>query len=66
MPVISAAIVNTMPYNFAHLPAVSVPCGFSDGLPVGLQLAGGPFADALVLRAAFAYEQATDWHRQRP
>ncbi len=66
VPVISAAIVNTMPYNFAHLPAVSVPCGFSDGLPVGLQLAGSPFADALVLRAAFAYEQATDWHRQRP
>ena len=64
--VISAAIVNTMPYNFSHLPAVSVPCGLVDGLPVGLQLAGGPFDDARVLRAAHAYEQATDWHRQRP
>ena len=66
VPVISAAIVNTMPYNFSHLPAVSVPCGMVDGLPVGLQLAGGPFDDARVLRAAHAYEQATDWHRQRP
>lgn len=66
VPVINAAIANTMPYNFAHLPAVSVPCGFADGLPVGLQLAGGPFDDAKVLRAAHAYEQATDWHRQRP
>ncbi len=66
VPVIMAAITNTMPYNFAHLPAVSVPCGFAGGLPVGLQLAGGPFDDARVLRAAHAYEQATDWHTRRP
>jgi Asp-tRNA(Asn)/Glu-tRNA(Gln) amidotransferase A subunit family amidase len=66
MPMIMAAIINTMPYNFAHLPAVSVPCGFAGGLPVGLQFAGGPFDDARVLRAAHAYEQATDWHTRRP
>jgi aspartyl-tRNA(Asn)/glutamyl-tRNA(Gln) amidotransferase subunit A len=66
VPTIMAAISNTMPYNFAHLPAVSVPCGFARGLPVGLQFAGGPFDDARVLRAAHAYEQATDWHVRRP
>jgi Asp-tRNA(Asn)/Glu-tRNA(Gln) amidotransferase A subunit family amidase len=66
VPVIMAAVVNTMPYNLAHLPAVSVPCGSADGLPVGLQLAGGPFDDARVLRAAHAYEQSTHWHERRP
>ena len=48
-------------------PAISVPCGFSDtGLPIGLQLAGKPFDELTVLRAAHAYEQATDWHTRRP
>ncbi len=57
----------TRPYNISGTPAVSVPCGFSeDGLPVGLQLAGRPFDEATVLRAAYAYEQATDWRRRRP
>ena len=55
------------PYNITGFPAISVPCGFSDaGLPIGLQLAGRPFDEVTVLRAANAYEQATDWHRQRP
>jgi aspartyl-tRNA(Asn)/glutamyl-tRNA(Gln) amidotransferase subunit A len=54
---------NTMPFNIAGLPAISLPCGFdSSGLPIGLQIAGGPFQEALVLRAARAYEAATDWH----
>ncbi|MEZ5407626.1 MAG: amidase [Acidimicrobiales bacterium] len=66
LPVINAAIANTMPYNFAHLPAISVPCGFADGMPVGLQLAGAPFDDLRVLQAAHAYEQSTTWHLQRP
>lgn len=57
----------TRPYNITGFPAISVPCGFSDeGLPIGLQLAGRPFDDQTVLRAAHAYEQATDWHRRRP
>jgi aspartyl-tRNA(Asn)/glutamyl-tRNA(Gln) amidotransferase subunit A len=53
--------------NWLGLCAVSVPCGFcSDGLPVGLQLIGKPFDEARILRLAFAYEQATDWHRHTP
>jgi aspartyl-tRNA(Asn)/glutamyl-tRNA(Gln) amidotransferase subunit A len=64
--VINATVANTLPYNLAHLPAVSLPCGFVDGLPVGLQLAGAPFDDVRVLRAALAYEQSTDWHSRRP
>ena len=57
----------TRPYNITGFPAVSVPCGFSRaGLPIGLQLAGRPFEDGTVMRAAHAYEQATDWSRRRP
>lgn len=57
----------TMPFNIAGIPAISLPCGFSgEGLPIGLQIAGRPFDEATVLRAAFAYECATDWHRRAP
>ena len=57
----------TRPYNISGTPAITVPCGFSQaGMPIGLQLAGRPYDDATVLRAAHAYEQATDWHRRRP
>jgi len=57
----------TRPYNLNGFPAITVPCGFSkNGLPVGFQLAGKPFDEAMVLRAAFAYEQATEWHQRRP
>ena len=57
----------TNPLNFLGVPAISVPCGFTgDGLPVGLQLAGHWWAEETVLRAAHAYEQATDWHKRRP
>ena len=55
------------PVNVAGLPAVSVPCGFDRaGLPIGLQLIGRPFDEATVLRAARAFERATDWHERRP
>jgi len=55
----------TMPFNLAGLPAVSFPCGFStEGLPVGMQVAGKPFEEATVLRVAHAYQQLTDWHRR--
>ncbi|MSQ06028.1 MAG: Asp-tRNA(Asn)/Glu-tRNA(Gln) amidotransferase GatCAB subunit A [Dehalococcoidia bacterium] len=55
------------PYNITGFPAISVPCGFSDaGLPMGLQLAGRPFDELTVLRAAHAYQQATQWHLRRP
>ena len=57
----------TRPYNITGFPAVSAPCGFSrDGMPIGLQLAGRPYEDGMVLRAARAYEQATEWHQRRP
>jgi aspartyl-tRNA(Asn)/glutamyl-tRNA(Gln) amidotransferase subunit A len=56
----------TIPANLAGLPCISVPCGFSDGLPVGLQIMGRPFAEGTLLRVAYAFEQATDFHRQRP
>ncbi|MDR7481544.1 MAG: amidase [Armatimonadota bacterium] len=57
----------TSVFNIAGLPAISVPCGFSPGgLPLGLQLAGRPFADGLVLAVAWAYEQATGWTGRRP
>ena len=58
--------VCTVPASVAGLPAVSVPCGLSEGLPVGLQLIGPPMAEAALLRTAHAYEQATPWHRLRP
>jgi Asp-tRNA(Asn)/Glu-tRNA(Gln) amidotransferase A subunit family amidase len=55
-------IRNTNPLNLLGVPAISVPCGFTEsGLPIGLQLAGRWWDEAAVLRAAFAYEQASDW-----
>ena len=56
----------TIPVSLAGVPAISVPCGFADGLPVGLQIIGKPFDGAAVLRAAHAYECRTDHHQRRP
>ena len=56
----------TRPCNYTGLPAISVPCGFVDGLPVGLMLVGRPFDERTLLQAAHAYEQSTSWHEQRP
>jgi aspartyl-tRNA(Asn)/glutamyl-tRNA(Gln) amidotransferase subunit A len=62
-----AGIRNTAPFNILGLPAISIPCGFTAaGLPVGLQITGGPFAETTVLALAHAYEQATEWHKRRP
>ena len=65
--------VNRTPYllttvpSLANIPALAVPCGFSEeGLPLSLQIAGRPFDEATVLRAGHAYEQATEWHTRRP
>jgi Asp-tRNA(Asn)/Glu-tRNA(Gln) amidotransferase A subunit family amidase len=58
---------NTRPFNVWGLPAISVPCGLtSTGLPIGLQIAAAPWRDDLVLRLAYAYEQATEWHLREP
>jgi aspartyl-tRNA(Asn)/glutamyl-tRNA(Gln) amidotransferase subunit A len=58
---------NTRPFNYLGLPAISVPCGFDpNGCPIGLQIAGRPFAEARVLKVADAYQRDTDWHARRP
>lgn len=58
---------NTRPFNVWGIPTISVPCGFTkDGLPIGLQLAAAPWRGIVLLQAAYAYEQATEWHKQRP
>jgi aspartyl-tRNA(Asn)/glutamyl-tRNA(Gln) amidotransferase subunit A len=58
---------NTRPFNVWGIPTISVPCGFTkDGLPIGLQLAAAPWREDVVLQAANAYEQATDWHKKMP
>ena len=60
----TAALLSlTMPFNLAGLPAISFPCGFTaTGLPIGLQVVGKPFEEAMILRIAHAYQQLTDWH----
>ena len=58
--------VFTLSMNLAGICGASVPCGFADGLPIGLQLMGAAFDEPTVLRVAYAYEQATEWHRMSP
>ena len=56
---------NTRPFNVWGLPAISLPCGFTqNGLPIGLQIAGPHWREDMVLRVAYAYEQATAWHKR--
>jgi aspartyl-tRNA(Asn)/glutamyl-tRNA(Gln) amidotransferase subunit A len=58
---------NTRPFNMLGLPTVSIPCGFTSAdLPIGMQLTGPPGGEAMVLRLAYAYEQATGWHKRKP
>ena len=52
--------------NYLGLPALAVPCGFVDALPVSFQLVGKPFTEALLLRAGDAYQRVTDWHKRLP
>ena len=58
------------PYSLSGAPALSIPCGYTDegegGLPLALQIAGRPYAEATVLNVAYAYEQATPWHNRKP
>ncbi|GHI00602.1 Asp-tRNA(Asn)/Glu-tRNA(Gln) amidotransferase subunit GatA [Neobacillus kokaensis] len=56
----------TIPVNLAGVPGISVPCGFDGGLPLGLQIIGKHFDEATIYRVAHAFEQATDYHKQKP
>ena len=56
----------TLPVNIAGLPAISIPAGFADGLPIGMQIISKPFGEETILKVAHAYEQSTDWHKRRP
>ena len=58
--------VCTLPINIAGIPAISIPAGFANNLPIGMQIMGKPFSEETLLRIAFAYEQTTDWHKRKP
>jgi aspartyl-tRNA(Asn)/glutamyl-tRNA(Gln) amidotransferase subunit A len=58
--------IYTIGANLAGLPAMSIPCGFSSGLPIGLQIIGGHFAEAKLLNVAHVYQRETDWHKKMP
>ena len=54
------------PWSLIGLPAMSVPAGYVDGLPVGMTIVGPRFGEQVVFRAGHAFQQATDWHERRP
>jgi aspartyl-tRNA(Asn)/glutamyl-tRNA(Gln) amidotransferase subunit A len=56
----------TIPINLAGIPSISIPGGFVDNLPVGLQLMGRPLSEGTLLQAAYAFEQANDYHLRTP
>ena len=56
----------TIPINMAGIPAISVPCGLSDGLPIGLQIIAPSFKEETLYQVAYAYEQSTEWHKSKP
>jgi aspartyl-tRNA(Asn)/glutamyl-tRNA(Gln) amidotransferase subunit A len=67
LPMQNLLVRNTGSFNTSGVPVISVPCGFSnEGMPIGMSLAGRDWDEALVLRAAHTYQQATDWHTRRP
>jgi len=58
--------IATIPVNLAGIPAISIPCGFVNDLPVGLQIIGKAFAEETIFRVAYTYEQNTQWHKRKP
>ena len=64
---VAPSLRNTQPFDIYGLPTISIPCGFSrTGLPIGLQISGPRLGESQVLALAYAFEQATDWHRRAP
>jgi aspartyl-tRNA(Asn)/glutamyl-tRNA(Gln) amidotransferase subunit A len=64
---VAPSLRNTQPFDIYGLPAISIPCGFSrSGLPIGMQITGPRLGEPAVLALAYAYEQATDWHKRTP
>ena len=58
--------IYTISVNLSGVPAISIPCGFSkEGLPIGLQIITKPFAEEMMFRIAYTYEQNTDWHKRK-
>ena len=60
------ADICTLSLNLSGNCGISIPCGFANGLPIGLQIMGNAYDEETILRVAFAYEQATDWHLRSP
>ena len=58
--------VCTLPINIAGVPAISIPAGFDEGLPIGMQIIGKPFSEETLMKVSHAYQQVTDWHKQVP
>jgi len=58
--------VCTLPINIAGVPGISIPAGFANGLPIGMQIISKPFGEETMLRIGYAYQQATDWHKKKP
>ncbi|HHY13257.1 MAG TPA: Asp-tRNA(Asn)/Glu-tRNA(Gln) amidotransferase subunit GatA, partial [Thermoanaerobacterales bacterium] len=58
--------IYTVPINLAGLPAITVPCGFSQGLPIGVQFIGKAFDEKTLIKTAYNFEQNTDYHKKRP
>ncbi len=56
----------TVSVNLAGLPAISIPAGFSSGLPIGLQIIGNYFSESKLLNVAHQFQMMTDWHKQIP
>jgi aspartyl-tRNA(Asn)/glutamyl-tRNA(Gln) amidotransferase subunit A len=65
-PRLSPLVHHNYPGNLTGLPALSIPCGFADGLPAGLQIMGRPLAERQIMRIGRAFQQSTDWHTRRP
>ena len=58
--------IYTVPVNIAGIPAISLPCGLSNGLPVGMQIMGNYFREDILFNLAYSYEQSTNWHEMHP